>query len=45
MTLCALCGRDVLNHTETEGLIHLKKLSKIVNEWYLVDLKKEEELR
>jgi len=31
MTLCALCGRDVMNHTETEGLVHLKKLSKVVN--------------
>lgn len=31
MTLCALCHRDIMNHTETEGLVHLKKLSKIVD--------------
>jgi len=28
MTLCALCNRDVMEHSETEAFIHLKKLSK-----------------
>ena len=27
MTLCALCKRDVQNHSETEAYVHLKKLS------------------
>ncbi len=32
MTLCALCQRDVGNHTETELYTHLKKLSIQVRE-------------
>lgn len=35
MTLCALCGRDIQYHTETELYNHLKKLSKLVNEMKL----------
>lgn len=27
MTLCALCRRDIHEHTETELYTHLKKLS------------------
>jgi len=32
MTLCALCSRDIGNHTETELYVHLKKLSKQIHE-------------
>lgn len=32
MTLCAICRRDVNEHSETQASIHLKKLSKYINE-------------
>ena len=30
MTLCALCNRDIHEHSETELYTHLKKISKII---------------
>jgi len=30
MTLCALCKRNINEHSETELYVHLKKLSKIL---------------
>lgn len=32
MTLCALCRRDIHEHSETELYTHLKKLSKFIND-------------
>lgn len=32
MTLCALCRRDIHEHSESELYTHLKKLSKFINE-------------
>ena len=32
MTLCAICRIDVNEHSDTQAAIHLKKLSKYINE-------------